>query len=49
MGETMTMKATVVPGSGTGGLRGIARAFSITIECGVHSRGLDDTLPEALR
>ena len=46
-GGTMTMTATVVPDSGTGGLRGLAGAFTITIERCVHSYALDYTLLEA--
>ena len=40
------MNIQVVPGSGTGELKGIAGTFTIKIESGVHSYDLDYTLPE---
>ena len=40
------MTVIVVPGSGTGELKGIAGTFTIKIEGGVHSYDLDYTLPE---
>jgi len=39
------MTVIVVPGSGTGELKGIAGTFTITIAGGVHSYDLDYTLP----
>jgi hypothetical protein len=43
-GLNMTVK--VVPGSGTGELKGIAGAFTIHIDKGQHSYDLEYTLPE---
>jgi hypothetical protein len=40
------MNIQVVPGSGTGELKGIAGTFTIIIEKGVHSYDLEYTLPE---
>lgn len=40
------MQVVVVPGSGTGELKGIAGTFTIRIEGGKHSYDLDYTLPE---
>ena len=40
------MTVTVVPGSGTGELKGIAGTFIIHIEKGQHSYDFDYTLPE---
>lgn len=40
------MTVVVVPGSGTGELKGIAGTFTIKIEGGVHSYDLEYTLPE---
>jgi len=40
------MNIIVVPGSGTGELKGIAGVFTIKIENGQHLYGLDYTLPE---
>jgi hypothetical protein len=40
------MNIIVVPGSGTGELKGIAGVFTIKIENGQHSYDLDYTLPE---
>ena len=40
------MTVIVVPGSGTGDLKGIAGVFTIKIENGQHLYGLDYTLPE---
>ena len=40
------MNIIVVPGSGTGDLKGIAGAFTIKIENGQHSYDLDYTLPQ---
>ena len=40
------MSVVVVPGSGTGELKGIAGTFTIKIEGGVHSYELAYTLPE---
>jgi hypothetical protein len=40
------MTVAVVPGSGTGELKGIAGTFTITIAGGQHSYDLDYTLPE---
>lgn len=39
------MSVIVVPGSGTGELKGIAGTFNITIEPGKHSYAFDYTLP----
>jgi hypothetical protein len=39
------MTVVVVPGSGTGELKGIAGTFTIKIEGGVHSYDLEYTLP----
>jgi hypothetical protein len=40
------MSVTVVPGSGTGELKGIAGTFTIHIENGQHSYDFEYTLPE---
>ena len=40
------MNVIIVPGSGTGELKGIAGTFTIKIEGGVHSYDLEYTLPE---
>jgi hypothetical protein len=40
------MQVIVVPGSGTGELKGISGTFTIRIENGQHFYGLDYTLPE---
>ncbi len=40
------MAVTVVPGSGTGELKGIAGTFTIEIANGKHSYDLEYTLPE---
>lgn len=40
------MSVVVVPGSGTGELKGIEGAFTIHIDKGLHSYDLDYTLPE---
>ncbi len=40
------ISVVVVPGSGTGALKGIAGKFTITIAAGKHSYDLDYTLPE---
>jgi len=40
------MQGMVVPGSGTGELKGIAGTFTITIADGKHSYDLEYTLPE---
>jgi Protein of unknown function (DUF3224) len=40
------MQVIVVPGSGTGELKGIAGAFTIRIESGQHFYDFDYTLPE---
>jgi hypothetical protein len=40
------MQVIIVPGSGTGGLKGIAGTFTIRIESGQHFYDLDYTLPE---
>ena len=40
------MTVIVVPGSGSGELKGIAGTFAIKIEGGVHSYDLEYTLPE---
>jgi hypothetical protein len=42
----MTLRVTVVPGSGTDQLQGIAGSFTITITAGQHSYDFDYTLPE---
>jgi hypothetical protein len=42
----LKMTVIVVPGSGTGELKGIAGTFTIKIEGGVHSYDLEYTLPE---
>ena len=42
----LKMTVQVVPGSGTGGLKGIAGTFTIHIDKGQHSYDLDYTLPE---
>jgi hypothetical protein len=41
------MSVTIVPGSGTGELKGIAGTFDIQITGGQHSYDLEYTLPEA--
>jgi hypothetical protein len=41
----LKMNVAVVPGSGTGELKGIAGTFTITIAGGVHSYDLEYTLP----
>jgi hypothetical protein len=41
------MNVVIVPGSGTGELKGIAGTFTITIAGGVHSYDFDYTLPAA--
>jgi len=41
----LKMSVTVVPGSGTRELKGIAGAFTIRIEGGQHSYDLEYTLP----
>ena len=41
------MTITVVPGSGTGELSGLAGRFQISIEAGKHSYAFDYTLPAA--
>ena len=41
------MQVIVVPGSGTGDLKGIAGVFTIKIENGQHSYTLDYTLPNS--
>jgi hypothetical protein len=41
----LKMSVTIVPGSGTGELKGIAGAFTIHIENGQHSYDLEYTLP----
>ncbi|MGA2349244.1 MAG: DUF3224 domain-containing protein [Terracidiphilus sp.] len=43
------MSVIVVPGSGTGELKGIAGTFTIHIENGQHSYDLEYSLPESLR
>jgi hypothetical protein len=43
-GQKMTI--LVVPGSGTGELKGIAGTFTIHIDKGQHSYDLNYTLPE---
>jgi hypothetical protein len=40
------MTVVVVPGSGTGELKGIAGTFTITIAGGAHSYAMEYTLPE---
>jgi hypothetical protein len=40
------MQVIVVPGSGTGELKGIAGTFTIHVENGRHSYDFDYTLPE---
>ncbi len=40
------MQVIVVPGSGTGGLKGIAGTFTIKIENGQHFYDLEYSLPE---
>ena len=40
------MQVIVVPGSGTGELKGIAGTFTIRVENGQHFYGLDYTLPD---
>jgi hypothetical protein len=45
-GDGLKMAVIVVPGSGTGELKGIAGTFTIRIEGGKHSYELDYTLPE---
>jgi hypothetical protein len=45
-GSGMKMNVLVVPGSGTGELKGIAGTFAIRIDGGVHSYDLEYTLPE---
>ncbi len=40
------MTGIIVPGSGTGELKGIAGTFSIKIEGGVHQLDVEYTLPE---
>jgi hypothetical protein len=40
------LTVVVVPGSGNGGLKGIAGTFTIKIENGVHSYDLEYTLPD---
>jgi len=40
------MQVIVVPGSGTGELKGIAGTFTIHVETGRHSYDFDYTLPE---
>ena len=42
----LKMQVLVVPGSGTGELKGIAGTFTIKIENGQHSYTLDYTLPK---
>ncbi len=42
----LKMQVLVVPGSGTGELKGIAGTFTIKIENGQHFYDLDYTLPE---
>jgi len=44
--EGPKMNIVVVPGSGTGDLKGIAGIFTIHIDGGKHSYDLDYTLPE---
>ncbi len=45
-GGAADMVVTVVPGSGTDGLKGIAGTFRIIIEAGKHSYAFDYTLPD---
>jgi hypothetical protein len=40
------MQVIVVPGSGTGELKGIAGAFTIKIENGQHFYDFDHSLPQ---
>jgi hypothetical protein len=40
------MQVIVVPGSGTGALKGIEGTFTIRVENGGHSYDFDYTLPE---
>jgi hypothetical protein len=40
------LEIAVVPGSGTGELKGLAGRFAITIASGLHSYGFDYTLAE---
>ncbi len=42
----LKLSAVVVPGSGTGELKGVAGVFTIHTENGQHSYDLDYTLPE---
>jgi hypothetical protein len=42
----LKMSVTVVPGSGTGELKGLAGTFTIHIEKGQHSYDFEYTLPE---
>jgi hypothetical protein len=42
----LKMNVAVVPGSGTGELKGIVGTFTITIAGGVHSYDLDYSLPQ---
>jgi hypothetical protein len=44
---SMTLSVTVVPGSGTGELAGLAGTFAIIIADGKHSYDFDYTLPDA--
>ncbi len=44
-GSGPKMTVTVVPGSGTGELKGVAGTFTITIADGKHSYQLDYSLP----
>lgn len=46
-GGKFELKVTIVPGSGTGDLAGIAGSLTITIASGKHTYTLDYTLPEA--
>jgi len=46
-GGNYNMSITVVPGSGTGDLAGIAGTFTIIIANGKHSYTFDYTLPES--
>lgn len=48
-GGNFKLSVTVVPGSGTGALAGIAGTMVITIADGKHSYALDYTLPAAPR
>ncbi|CAN5353088.1 hypothetical protein BH10PSE1_BH10PSE1_19800 [soil metagenome] len=45
-GEDYSLSITVVPGSGTGALAGIAGDFKLTVENGVHHYDLAYTLPQ---